>query len=458
MADLPNDILISLDNISKCYRRYAHPSLRLVEMFWPGKIKSEEFWALRGVSLTLHRGETLGVMGRNGSGKSTLLQIIAGTLAATQGKVQVNGRVAALLELGSGFNPEFTGRENVYFNGQVMGLTALEIDQRLDDIIEFAEVGTFIDQPLRSYSSGMMVRLAFSVATTVEPDILIVDEALAVGDLYFQAKCFKRMRQMMDRGVTILFVSHDISSMTALCSRCIWLDRGQLILDGSPADVTQAYQQQAWVDQGLLPAEAAFKPVICVPGEQANDPKNGQGPGIPEPEGEHVGNGAITIKGFQLCDQQGYPRKEVNYNEPLQAVYLIQARAEIPVYDIGFIVKDVRGNEIFSMIDFQSEDYPPLKAGQVAEVKVPVILSLRSGAYFISVGVIGYQNHQRYCQQAYNLSEAIIYDYVEQGYGFTVNLNGHRPIHGPYHVEAKFQVHILNGATSPHGQTSQVIR
>ncbi|MDW8356241.1 MAG: ABC transporter ATP-binding protein, partial [Bryobacterales bacterium] len=206
-----------------------------------GRHYGREFWALRNVSFEVRRGETVGIIGRNGSGKSTLLQIIAGTLAPTEGEVQVKGRVAALLELGSGFNPEFTGRENVYLNGTILGLSREEIDARFDDIVAFADIGGFIDQPVKFYSSGMMLRLAFAVSTTIDPDVLIIDEALAVGDVFFRQKCYRRLEDLRQRGVAILFVSHAMLDVKQLCDRAVLLDQGRTIFKGRAGEAVERY-------------------------------------------------------------------------------------------------------------------------------------------------------------------------------------------------------------------------
>jgi len=218
-------------------------------MFSPRSAKSRwfrEFHALTDIDFAIHRGESVAIVGRNGSGKSTLLQIICGTLAPTEGSIEVNGRIAALLELGAGFNPEFTGRENVYLNGTVLGLTRAEIDARFDEIIAFADIGDFIEQPVKSYSSGMYVRLAFAVAIHVMPDILVVDEALSVGDEAFQRKCFARIEKIRNAGATVLFVSHAPSTVLELCNRAILLDRGELLADGSPKQVISRYQKMLY--------------------------------------------------------------------------------------------------------------------------------------------------------------------------------------------------------------------
>lgn len=237
-------LAIKLENVSKCYHIFENPRDRLMQMI-RGKRKKyyKEFWAIQPLSLEVHKGETVALIGRNGSGKSTLLQMICGTLNTTTGTIETRGRVAALLELGSGFNPEFTGRENVYLNAAMLGLTEEEIDARYDDIVAFADIGDFIDQPVKTYSSGMYVRLAFAVAIHVTPDILIVDEALSVGDEAFQRKCFARIDAIRDSGATVLFVSHSASTVVELCDRAILLDRGEVLSSGTPRRVISQYQK-----------------------------------------------------------------------------------------------------------------------------------------------------------------------------------------------------------------------
>ena len=241
---------IRVAHMSKCYHMYAQPGDRLKQAF--ASLASQlfglqttpyvrEFWSLKDVSFEVKKGETLGIIGRNGAGKSTLLQILCGTLTPTSGTVQTYGRVAALLELGAGFNPEFTGRENIVMNASVLGLTDLEIKERIEDIIAFADIGPFIDQPVKTYSSGMYVRLAFSIATSVDPDILVIDEALSVGDGSFARKSFDRIIALRDAGKTILFCSHSLYQVEAICDRVVWLDGGQVQVMGEPAKAIVAY-------------------------------------------------------------------------------------------------------------------------------------------------------------------------------------------------------------------------
>ncbi|HOA93803.1 MAG TPA: ABC transporter ATP-binding protein, partial [Quisquiliibacterium sp.] len=253
---MSSDPIIDVRHVSKHYPIYARPADRLLQMFARGRRRYyREFRALDDVSFAVERGQTLGVIGRNGAGKSTLLQIVCGTLAPTSGTVQVNGRIAALLELGTGFNPEFSGRDNLAINAAILGLSPAQIAERTDDILAFADIGEFIDQPVKTYSSGMYVRLAFSVAIHVSPDILIVDEALAVGDAFFQTKCMQRMKRMLDDGVTMLFISHDIAAVKALCRQVLWLERGTVRAHGPTTEVAALYTQD-WVAQANRQAQA----------------------------------------------------------------------------------------------------------------------------------------------------------------------------------------------------------
>jgi lipopolysaccharide transport system ATP-binding protein len=239
---MSSDAAVVVQDLSKVHRIYDRPVDRLLHMLpWRRRQHYREFWALRNVSLTIGRGETVGIIGRNGSGKSTLLQLIAGTATPSSGSVRGNGRIAALLELGSGFNPEFTGRENVYLNGAILGLSAAEIGKRFAEITDFAGIGDFIDQPTKVYSSGMLVRLAFAVSVCVEPDILIVDEALSVGDAAFQFKCLDRLETMAKKGMTLLFVSHDMAMVKRFCHRAYYLQAGEVRASGSPEEMAELY-------------------------------------------------------------------------------------------------------------------------------------------------------------------------------------------------------------------------
>lgn len=265
-----SEIAIRVNNLSKCYQIYDAPRDRLKQFLSPhltrimGKAPRQyfrEFWALKDLSFEIEKGATVGIIGRNGSGKSTLLQMICGTLDPTRGSIQIEGRIAALLELGSGFNPEFTGRENVHMNASLLGLSEREIEACFDDIVAFADIGEFIDQPVKTYSSGMFVRLAFAVVVHVQPDILVVDEALSVGDIGFRNKCIEVIQKMVARGVTILFVTHDLGTLQLLCSRVLWLAHGELQAIGDPVRVAQDYYVSTLPGAAISAAEQHAMPL-----------------------------------------------------------------------------------------------------------------------------------------------------------------------------------------------------
>lgn len=239
---MENDLMIEIHDLTKIYKIYDKPIDRLKEsLSITHKQYSKEFYALKGINMEIRRGENIGIIGTNGAGKSTLLKIITGVLTPTSGSVKVNGKISALLELGAGFNPEYTGLENIYLNGTMMGYSREEVDAKVDGILEFADIGDFVHQPVKTYSSGMFARLAFAVAINVEPEILIVDEALSVGDVRFQIKCMNKMQQMMQGGTTVLFVSHDINSIRRFCSKAIWMNRGEVQEEGNVDAVADSY-------------------------------------------------------------------------------------------------------------------------------------------------------------------------------------------------------------------------
>jgi lipopolysaccharide transport system ATP-binding protein len=260
-----------VDGLSKCYRlwddpkdRLKHPMRDMLSRWLPLSPKTyfREFWALRDVSFELRRGSSLGIIGRNGSGKSTLLQMLCGTLTPTSGDFQVNGRVSALLELGAGFNPEFTGRENVYMNASILGLNRSETDAHFDDIVSFADIGGFLDQPVKTYSSGMYVRLAFAVAISVDPDILVVDEALAIGDTLFQNKCYRKFEQLRSAGKTVVFVTHSTDLVPKHCDRCLVLDAGRSYFLGAADEAVNVYMDLLYGTSGRSPAGPTVAPVV----------------------------------------------------------------------------------------------------------------------------------------------------------------------------------------------------
>ncbi|MCI0626705.1 MAG: ABC transporter ATP-binding protein [Acidobacteria bacterium] len=338
MSGLEREIAISVRKVGKVYRIYDRPEDRLRQMLFArfGKSYGRDFCALRDVSFEVYRREALGIIGRNGSGKSTLLQILAGTLSPTWGEVKVQGRVAALLELGSGFNPEFTGRENVYLNASLLGMTKKQTDARFDEIASFAEIGDFIDQPVKTYSSGMVIRLAFAVQTAIEPEILIIDEALSVGDFFFQQKCARRMRELREKGTTLLFVSHDMAVVRDLCQQVVYLRKGELAYFGNSTQAIQLYFQEDGRKRlvnsrisatasafGKSQAVEKFNPLACWTGESS----------------DNAGKKDARILGVALLDEQRHPTSNVTMGQELLLWVMIEHLSAAPI-DVSVAVKN----------------------------------------------------------------------------------------------------------------------
>ncbi|MFT3719037.1 ABC transporter ATP-binding protein [Pseudorhodoferax sp.] len=363
-----DDVAIRIDCLSKCYEIYDVPRDRLKQFVLPRMKRAlgrpstnyyREFWAVRNVSLDIRRGETVGIIGRNGSGKSTLLQMVCGTLNPTAGNIQVNGRIAALLELGSGFSPEFTGRENVYLSASVLGLSTAEIDARFDEIAAFADIGDFIEQPVKTYSSGMMVRLAFSVIAHVDAAILIVDEALAVGDAFFTQKCMRFFRDFIERG-TLLFVSHDTGSIKSLCNRAVWMDHGQIMREGSPKEVCESYLEAFYESSnagGRVSPKAAGRAEVGAASlplrdqrldfVNASNLRNDLQVFKFDPGAASFGDGSARIVDVRLLDEHERPLAWVVGGETVTLYIRIEASIALHSPIVGFLVKDRLGQTLF---------------------------------------------------------------------------------------------------------------
>ena len=386
-------------DVSKCYRIYGRPQDRLKQsfsarfgrFFGGAKTYFHEFWALRDISFEVQTGRTVGIIGRNGSGKSTLLQILCGTLSPTGGSVEIRGRVAAMLELGSGFNPEFTGRENVYMNGMVLGLTHEQIDHRFDSIAAFADIGDFIEQPVKTYSSGMMVRLAFAVIAHVDADILVIDEALAVGDAVFGQKCMRFLRRFKQQG-TVLFVSHDTSSVVNLCAEAIWLDKGEVRMRGRAKDVAEAYTQFCAQESlgdvhKLISLQDDVDESISIDLVEDPDTKIQFFDNIVHSDGWTTGKAQIESVELIRRDGAGSPVFRGGERVVLRVRARLKTKVERPI--IGFFVKDKLGQSLFGHNTYEPDRFiGGLRDDAELEAKFSFVLPmLPNGDYSMTVAI-----------------------------------------------------------------------
>lgn len=446
------DVALALRGVSKCYLSYEHPQDRLKQALYPrlrrifrpvatalGNDVSEhsyyrQYWALRGIDLEVAHGETLGVIGKNGSGKSTLLKILCGTLAPSEGEVASSGRIAALLELGSGFNPEFTGMENIYLNASVLGLSREETEARISDIVRFADIGDFVDQPVKTYSSGMAMRLAFAVIAHVDADILIIDEALAVGDAYFQQKCLRWLRQFRERG-TVLFCGHDTGAILSFCHRAVWLDRGSMRMIGKAKDVCEAYNAFVQAETMGLPAEvvriAKPRPSLAPahPKGAASSPENSDVEPMPiarrppPPDWERpvifdnleetssFGSGLAQIVSVRLLSADGAPLSWIEGGEAVKLCAEISINADIDSPIAGFHVKDRLGQPVFgdNTYEIYLRDPLHLEAGTTLTAEFHFQMPwLQTGRYAVTVALASgtIENHI----QHHWLHDALFFD------------------------------------------------
>ncbi|WP_438479468.1 ABC transporter ATP-binding protein [Oleiharenicola lentus] len=409
---MSNQPVISVQNVSKAYRIWQNPSARLTSPFlgsmgqllpegsraqrWlqaRAHAKYRDFWALRDISFEARPGESIGIIGRNGSGKSTLLQIIAGTLQATSGAVQVNGRVAALLELGSGFNPEFTGRENVYLNAAVLGLTRREVDERFDRIAAFADIGDFIDQPVKTYSSGMFVRLAFAVQTAVEPKILIVDEALSVGDVFFQQRCYERMRQLLDQGVCIVLATHDLGAVQQFCERTMVFRRGQMAYHGASGEATKVYfqiEQEERVTAFSTASSSVSTLPLIAPSDNIEIPDwPGEAARINLEAGRVIGNGWARCRYVAVCNEAGIPSVHFRQGETMSVFYEFEILQDMDFCIGGITICDKTSQPVHSKITLQDGIRGPakVKAGTQLRFRQDTVLNVRCDDYTLDVSL-----------------------------------------------------------------------
>jgi lipopolysaccharide transport system ATP-binding protein len=362
---------LNITGLGKAYRQYRNPGSRLLE--WVGAAPRHNLtWILRDINLSVRSGESVGLIGRNGAGKSTLLKLITGVTAPTEGSVAMTGSMAALLELGLGFHPEFTGRHNVYMQGYLQGLGHAQMDALMPSIADFAEIGSYLDRPVRIYSSGMQVRLAFSVATAIRPEILIVDEALSVGDAYFQHKCFDRIRQFRAQGTTLLFVSHDPGAVKTLCDRAVLINDGTIQLDGNPADVLDYYN------------------ALIAP----NTPDHAIQTGTPEGGGTRSGTGAVHIVEAGLSSH-GKSISAINAGQPAAITVQIQVRDPLEDFTLGLLIKDRLGNDIFGTnTHHMGQALGPVVAGSTLHLSFNIpALALGPGHYSVTLAAHASYDH-----------------------------------------------------------------
>lgn len=427
-----DDTVISVKNLSKCFEMYQNPSHRLWQILYMGKKTFyKEFWALKNINFELKKGECIGVIGRNGAGKSTLLQIITGTLQQTTGDVYTKGRVAALLELGSGFNPEFTGRENVYMNAAILGFKRSEIEKKYEEIVNFAAIGDFIDQPVKTYSSGMMVRLAFAVQVVVEPDLLIVDEALSVGDAAFQFKCMTRIKEIVAGGTSVLLVSHDSGMVKSFCNKCLWLKKGEAYAYGDSGKIVDAYAREVRMEteqgQVFLPSQhVEIKNEKMIADTLLKDDGNitlstaGSEVAWVEDEtldsrvaGCRYGVGGAKVKKIDLLDEQENLLTSVEFNQKVKIRIFFEVEKELDKLSVYYLINDSKHIPLLGYGSYMENggNCYSLHSGRYV-IDFITTFPLTGGVYSITTVLSEPTIHDR---------AAISFDYLENGFLFSVN-------------------------------------
>lgn len=399
---MDKQLAISVNEVTKIYKLYDRPIDRLKEsLSLTHRSYHRDFFALDKISFQVKKGETVGIIGTNGSGKSTILKIITGVLNPTTGSAEVNGNISALLELGAGFNSEYTGIENIYMNGTMMGFSREQMDAKMQDILGFADIGDFVNQPVKTYSSGMFVRLAFALAINVEPDILIVDEALSVGDVFFQAKCYRRMEEMMKNGTTILMVSHDMGSIIKYCDKVVVLNRGHFVAEGPAGDMVDLYKkilanQMDDLEAALHQREEAFA------GAATDDTDPGTLEAAPllmrdrmtkNPEVQEYGDGRAEFLDFGTLDQRGNVTNLLLKGEEftIREVVRFHASLEQPIFT--YTLRDKKGTDLSGTNTmFEGSEIQPVRAGDCYQVEFRQRMTLQGGEYLLSMSCTGYEN------------------------------------------------------------------
>lgn len=404
---------IEVKDVTKIYRLYDRPIDRLKEsLSLTHKSLHKDFYALNGLSFTVEKGQTVGIIGTNGSGKSTILKIITGVLTPTTGSVQVDGKISALLELGAGFNMDYTGIENIYMNGTMMGYTKAEMDKKLQEILDFADIGDFVYQPVKTYSSGMFVRLAFALSINVEPEILIVDEALSVGDVFFQSKCYRRMDELRKNGTTIVMVTHDMGSVIKYCDKVVLLNRGEFVAEGPAGKMVDLYkkilagqldslneeltQMNDFSGEGISGSGKDGQEILSA-AERQNE--SGQKPGLMKDKitingnRTEYGDGRAEIIDLGLCDERGNLTNLLLKGEMFTIKEKIRFNTEIQAPIFTYTIKDKKGTDLSGTNTmFEGTDVKPVKKGDVYEVSFTQKMTLQGGEYLLSMSCTGFEN------------------------------------------------------------------
>ena len=393
---MDKNLAISVQGVSKIYKLYDKPIDRLKEaVSLTHKSYHRDFFALSDISFDVKKGETVGIIGTNGSGKSTILKIITGVLSPTTGTAEVSGNISALLELGAGFNSEYTGLENIYMNGTMMGFSREEMQRRMDAILRFADIGDFVNQPVKTYSSGMFVRLAFALAINVDPEILIVDEALSVGDVFFQAKCYRRMEEMMKNGTTILMVSHDMGSIIKYCDKVVLLNRGHFVAQGEAGKMVDLYKK-ILANQTDELAEALIeqkKEALGLPIGEVHTDKSMKERMNLNPEVQEYGDGRASFEDFGTLDARGNVTNLLLKGEMFTIRERIRFHAPIEMPIFTYTLRDKKGTDITGTNTmFEGADIKPVKDGDVYTVSFRQKMNLQGGEYLLSMSCTGYEN------------------------------------------------------------------
>ena len=391
---MAEDIAISVNDVSKMYKLYDNPMDRLKESLGLSrKKKYKEHYALNHVSFQVHKGETVGIIGTNGSGKSTILKIITGVLSPTGGEVSVNGRISALLELGAGFNGEYSGLENVYLNGSMIGFSREEIDAKLQSILDFADIGEFIHQPVKTYSSGMFVRLAFAVAINIDPEILVVDEALSVGDVFFQAKCYHKFEEFKKQGKTILFVSHDLSSVSKYCDRVILLNKGVKLDEGSPKQMVDLYKQLLVGQKPVKQVESANAETGAEGTAGETEEKENAGSFQANPNMLEYGNRMAEIIKFEVLDDKGVRSNTIEKGSTFKIRMKVRFNQDIQEPIMAYTFKNIKGTEITGTNTmFEKVQTEKSAKGDICTATFTQEMNLQGGEYLLSFGCTGYKD------------------------------------------------------------------